>query len=260
MAVAVKLGRKPVVEDARVPYMRTMLAAQPLPPPPPAVNWYAGVQWPMLGNDQAGDCVEAAIMHAIGSLTSYAGAQVEITTDETLQFYSEVTGYNPLDPSTDEGTVVLGIGGAMEFWVSEGVQIGDDLHYATGYMQLHLDGSLDAVRQAIHYFGGLLVGVQLPASIVAGDTVPYMWSDPSGPVAGGHEIWICGYEQDAGSYYYDFVSWGQRCRMSEAFFKAVTVEAVAVYDKDSINARGLNPDGFDVAALVKAMTAIKAAA
>ena len=256
----VRLGRLPAVVDDRVPFMSDLTAAKVLPPPPPAVNWYAGVgAWGMLGNDTVGNCVEAMTGHATDQFTSYAGAPLVATTAEALALYSDVTGYNPADPNTDQGTVMLGAGGMMQYWAKTGVVFGGTRSFAKAYLQLKLGGGMQWIQQAIHYFGGIGFGLDLPENVVAGNTIPFLWDNPSGPVAGGHEVWIDGYETIGGILRFDLITWGQRCRMTAKFFEATGQEAVAIYDPDSLNARGLNADDFDAAELLAAMQAIKAA-
>jgi hypothetical protein len=258
MPVAVKLGRRPAVEDRRVPFLRDLSAARALPPPPASVNWYAGIgSWGMLGNDTAGDCVEAMAGHATLQFTTYADRPRIPTATEAIQLYSDITGYVPGDDASDQGTAVMGPGGLMEHWASKGVVFGGARSYARGCVQLHLDGS-GYLQQAAHYFGGIALGINLPADIVSGDSIPYLWSDPSGPIAGGHEVWVDGYLTENRMLYWDFVTWGRRCRMTDTFLHAVAQEAVAVYDPDSLNARGLNGDDFDAAELLAAMAELRA--
>jgi hypothetical protein len=262
MPTNLRLGRKPAVADDRVPYLHSLRGAAGLPPAPAWANWYAGVgAWRMLGNDSVGDCVLAAIAHATMQFTAYTGEGTERdpTEAEVIAAYSEVTGYDPPDPATDQGTVLLGPGGAMQYWHTKGFAFAGARNKVAAYMQLHPTPGA-AWQQAIHFFGGLLLGINLPEAIVAGETVPYLWNNATGPVAGGHEIWLCGYQQVEGETYYDLVSWGQRCRAPAAFLAAVTDEAVCVYDADSISARGLNGDDFEPSQLYAAMAALRASA
>jgi hypothetical protein len=253
-----KLGRKPAVSDLRVPYLHTLALAKTLPPPPEWVNWYADVgDWSALGNDVAGCCVEAMAGHAVQQFASYADRVVVPTAAESLALYSEITGYDPTNPASDQGTVVLGPGGLIQHWLTKGVVFGGQRTFATGFAQVRVD-DMTMLRQAVHFFGGVGLGLDLPDSVIEDADVPYMWDDAAGPTAGGHEVWLCGYDTSAsGEAYWDFVSWGERYRMSEAFLLATAREAVCVYDPDSLNARGLNADDFDATQLFAAMAAIK---
>ena len=261
MPVNLKLGRRPAVLDVRVPFLRDVTTIKQLPPAPAWANWYAGEpSWPMLGNDSVSDCLQAAIGHAVQQFRTYTrDAEFPMPTDaEAVAFYSASTGYNPADPTTDQGSYVMGPNGVMQYWATKGAMFGGTLSKVQAYVQVHKTTNAEQWRQAIHYFGGLLVGISLPQSILAADTVPYVWEDASGPIAGGHEIWVCGYQQVAGQWYFDFISWGARYRATQAFLDAVTDEAVAVYDTESINGRGLNPDDFTPTQLFAAMRSIRA--
>lgn len=256
-----KLGRRQAVEDDRVPLMSDLISTA-LPAPPAAVNFYAGIgEWGMLANDSYGCCVEAAAGHADLQFRNYAVGETLVvppTDDEVLAAYAGATGFDATDPSTDQGTVILGAGGFMQYWHRTGIVFGGVRSFAKAFVQVKLDGDLLSLRQAIHYFGGVLVGIDLPENVVAGAEIPYMWDKPGGKIAGGHCIWVDGFEE-ADQIYLDLISWGQRCRMSQAFLNGTYQEAVAVYDPAVLDKRGLNPDGFDVATLMNAMKAIRTA-
>lgn len=260
MPVAVKIGRLPAVEDDQVPMM-TDLVTKALLPPPATVNHYAGLgSWGMLGNDTVGDCVQAFSGHADYQFRSYAAGEAVVTPptdEEALAAYSGSTGFDPNDPATDQGTVVLGPNGFMRYWHRTGIVFGGARSFAKAFVQVKLDADLLSLRQAIRYLGGVGLGINLPRAILDCDDIPYMW-DSLGAIAGGHEIWVDGYQQDGGEFYFDLISWGKRCRMSEKFLRGTFEEAVSIYDPDTMDARGLNPEGFDVAQLMNAMKAIRA--
>jgi hypothetical protein len=260
MPANVKLGRLPAVRDDRVPFLSDLAAAATLPAPPDAVNFYAGIgDWGMLGNDQYGDCVEACVGHATLQFTTYADDPKVPTEVEALKLYTEVTGFNAADPSTDNGTVIMGPGSMMTYWSQRGATFGGQKSIAAAFAQVKLDDTALWLRQAIHYFGGVMVGINLPENVVAGDTVPYLWDDATGPIAGGHCIWVDGYETLADGLCFDLVSWGARYRVTLPFLRATLEEAVVIYDRDSLDKRGVNPDDFNPTELLAAMAAIKAA-
>src|SRR5580658_4087447 len=84
-----------------------------LPPPPSKRAWEYVIPasgWGMLGNDQVGDCVIAAMMHFIMAATSNSGQPAQFTTELAIQLYSAITGYDPSQTDatgfnpTDQGT------------------------------------------------------------------------------------------------------------------------------------------------------------
>lgn len=255
MSVAVKLGRLPAVDDPRVPFLSDLAGAKALQPPPASVNFYAAVgEWGTLGNLTVGDCVEACAGHATLQFTTYAGTLKVPTEAEAIRLYSDITGYVPGDEATDQGTLVIGPGSLMEYWVKTGIVFGGARSFARAFARLKL--TVPDLQQAIHYFGGIALGINLPESIVAGDAIPYMWRNPAGPVAGGHCVWLDGYETIGETLCFDFISWGARYRMTDGFLLGVTEEAVTVYDPDSLNARGVDAQDFDAAELLAAMAAL----
>lgn len=248
-----KLGKLPARHDARIPHLDTR--APSLPPPPPSADWYSGVtSWGMLGNDTVGDCVEAATLHLIQQMSTYAGSPLAPTTAEALKFYEDAAGYNPADPNTDQGSYVMGPGGTMEFWAKLGVLCGGQLNKVAAYLQLRR-GNMLQLRQGIHLFGGALVGLAFP-EIIMSSGVPQVWSNFSGPVAGGHEVLVNGYESVGPVREYDLISWGQHYRATEAFLVHCMDEAVIAIDPVEMNARGVTASGLDMAQLTQDMQAL----
>lgn len=256
MPVSVKLGKRPARHDPRVPHFSKHSAA--LPAPPTNSNWFADVgSWQMLANDQVGDCVCAAILHLILQQESYTLAPTKpvLPTDaEAIALYSAVTGYVPGNPATDQGTYMLGAGGAMSYWSTHGVTCGGTLNKPLAFLQV---GNATEYKQAISLFSNLLIGIRLPQAIVAADEVPEVWCDFSGPIAGGHEIILVGYETLPSGVYYDLVSWGQLYRCTEEFLLGTVDEAVTVLNPAFMNAQGLNPAGINLAALQADMAALQ---
>ena len=257
MPVDVRLGKKPAVKDMRVPRFGTHAAG--LSPPPPAANWYADVpDWGMLANDSVSCCFEAAVLHMILQMTSYVspGHAPQPTDAEAIAFYSGATGYVPGDPATDQGTYLMGHGGGMEYWATTGVTCGGVLNRPTAILQLLAKDPVHW-QQAIATFGSLMIGIQLPESVVSADEVPFVWDNPLGPFAGGHAVLLVGYQPTALGTLWDLVSWGTLYRTTTPFLMATLDEAVCVYDKALINALGIDPAGVDEATLVAAMDALR---
>jgi hypothetical protein len=258
MPVDVCLGKKPAVKDMRVPRLSKHAAG--LPPPPSSSNWYADVaDWCMLANDQVGDCVDAAAMHMILQQMSYtmAPAKPLLPTDaEVIAVYSANTGYIPGNVSTDQGSFVLGPNGLMQYWLTHGIVCGGVLNKPTAFLQITQPNPVEW-QQAIAIFGSLMIGMQLPASIVDGDTVPDVWADPTGPIAGGHEILLAGYAQTRLGTVYDLVSWGSLYKVTEDFLLNTMDEAVCVIDPAFFSVTGKNPAGLDMAALTADMDVLR---
>jgi hypothetical protein len=237
-----KLGKRAAVDDPRIPRMSVATQGK-LPFPPANVNWYAAVgEWGMLGNDTVGDCVEAAGLHAMLQMSTYAGDRSIPTTADALKWY-EATGWRPDDPSTDQGSYVLGPEGMLPWWHLNDVPCGGRTTRLDAFMQIK-QKNVTEWRQGIWIFGGLLLGIQLPEAIVSGIQIPYVWSEFGGPIAGGHEIWVPGYQQNGSSRLYDLISWGQRFRATEEFLLNCVDECVVIVDNREMNKRGVNAAGL----------------
>jgi len=256
MAHTYKLGRLPHVPDARVPHFS--IRARTLAPAPSSSVWYAEVQnWGMMLNDNYGCCVDAAAYHKILQDTTYAGNPLVATDDDVIAAYSGSTGFKADDPLTDEGTVVLGQGGFMEYWSKTGIPIAGKINKLDAYFQIT---KLDPAewKKAVYYFGGFMLGFNVPKSIMEADQPPFLWNDPSGPYAGGHEVWVDGYESLSNGYtVFDFISWGARYRMTIDFMEKVDPEIVVPYDSLCLNSHLLDAAGHTRAELMADMAALR---
>ena len=136
-----KLGRLPAARNPLVPRLRAVLPN--LPPAPDVVNWWATVPaWQMLGNDSCGDCVFAALGHAIMAMSSYTKAPLYPSADDCLADYSAITGYNPADPSTDNGAVIETV---LAYAQKTGLSLGPAKHKIQAFASVNF-ADLDEVK------------------------------------------------------------------------------------------------------------------
>jgi hypothetical protein len=114
-----KLGKKPATYDKRDLQFAHYRTAAPLPPHPKQFGHeklVAANGWQMLGNGPdntvspgfqgAGDCVFAGGDHETMLWTLEAGSAANFSGATAISDYSAVTGYNPKDPNSDQGTDV----------------------------------------------------------------------------------------------------------------------------------------------------------
>ena len=252
-----KLGKLPARHDAHIPLLSSH--DHTLPAPPLASNWNTEVaDWKVLANNSVGDCTSAAVLHLVMQQSAFAkpGHGLVATDAEAIAFYSAVTGYNPADPNSDVGAYMMGPHSVIDAWTKSGIRCGGALNHPTAVLQVKTREPTQW-RQAIHTFGALLIGLNLPENVVSGADVPFVWSDPSGPVAGGHEVLCCSYLTVGSEVLYEIISWGQVFRCTEAFLLGTLDEAITVYDRVSMNARGISPTGFSEAALQADMAALR---
>jgi hypothetical protein len=240
-----KLGKKPVKVDKRTLKFAKYRMPGVLPTVPPEVSWVTKVQnWPMLLNDQLGDCTIACAAHQIEQWTAYAGVQVTPTDQDVLAAYEAVGGYVPGNPNTDNGCYILDV---LNYWKKTGIAG----HKITAFVQVN-QADLNEVREAIYLFGNVYMGVALPVSVQGAD----MWTvGNGGPAAGGdnapggwggHAIPVVAMSPET----LTCITWGSRLKMSHNFFLDYTDELYAVVSQDWIEANGLAPSQFNMSQLL----------
>jgi len=232
-----KLGRRPVRFDARTLKAENYFLPSLPPPPASVVNSRHVKNWGMLGNDKLGDCTCAAVAHGhqIGVLSQVQqGITAEIimpSLDAVIGIYERWCGYNPADPSTDQGGVELDV---LNHWRQDGFEGRKILAYAAVDPQNTLH-----VKQAINLFGGVYIGIALPD----GWQDAAVWDSKMGTPGswGGHAVFVPDYYADR----INPITWGQSQEMTWAGFKQYCEECYAIIFEDWVP-----PVGFDKAGLL----------
>ncbi len=104
MLPTMKLGKRAPKHDARIPMLAAYTAA--LPSAPASVDWSDGIEsWGVMRNDTLGDCTCAAVGHAIQVWTKNVGQERTLSDNAVVALYSEVSGFSPSNPSSDQGAV-----------------------------------------------------------------------------------------------------------------------------------------------------------
>lgn len=245
MTVTFRAGRLPA-QPAR-PHLRLGSYTGALPAPPASADRLSRVSsWPMYGNDVAGDCTFAEVGHAVQSFTTYGqGVTVTVTDQDVLGGYEALTGYRPGEPSTDRGAYIQDV---LGYWRKTGI----GGHRIVAYAAVDV-ADLTAVRQAINLFGGLSIGMNVPASAVDQFHAGQTWDVVKGSRnEGGHCIFAGAY----GPGWLDGITWGRRQRMTEAFWRAYVDEAWAALTLDQLSAAGLDPQGLTLFQLGQDLAAL----
>lgn len=202
-----KLGRKPAVFTRRSLVSSNTLARHLYSlghSPAVSPNWVAAVMrqspggWQMDGNDQHGDCVLADCAHQEMLRTANVGKIWIPTTQQVLDLYSACTGFNPNDPSTDNGANELSV---IEYLTRHG--------WLGRKLAAHADidpTNLGVMKWAVCLFGACRLGVNLPQSAMNQFEAGQPW-DRAGDrePAGGHDVCIVKYDQQ----YFYVVTWGR---------------------------------------------------
>lgn len=229
------------------------LAKGKLPAPPAAVDNYSRITtWPMMLNDQIGDCTVATVGHLIMLFTFFASGLAVIIPDPIIRaFYFAIT--NGQDTGAVEDDV-------LHRWVNQGITRADGtLDKIIDWCSMDVS-SHPEVMVALWWFGGLFIGLDLPlATQDMGDvwdvTAHAHGAQWAAGGWGGHAAPVVGY--DATGVY--VVSWGQLVRVTWAFWDAYVTEAHAPLSPDYLDAKGATPGGLTKAQLVADLAQFHAA-
>ena len=247
-----KLGRKPAVHPRGMRMISSVTTGLPVAPSHPAYylggRAYTGralapiTDWGMDGNDSVGDCVFAGAAHLEQLWSTIAGKLNVPTTPQVLAEYSKLTGYDPVDPSTDNGAVESDTWSA---WKTNGL-FGKNI---LGFVGVN-PSSKSQLGDAIWFFGGSLLGLNLPASAQDQD----VWDVPAGGPAGdgepnswgGHCTLLIN-RDDRGV---TMVTWGALKLATWGFMAAYCSEAYALLSPDWLDASGKTPGGVPLASMI----------
>lgn len=232
-----KLGKLPAESHPNTLKLSDYLTVPILPFLRTALAWERKVtNWSMLGNDDYGDCVEAAAANAEMTWTSQAGTQYSPTTVQVLQDYSNITGFNMANPSSDNGTVMVD---ALAYYKIKGIAGRKIVAWAS----VKIDSSLYEFKQAISLFGTVLVGFNFPQSAMNQFNAGQTWSiNSSSPIVGGHCVAVSEYNPT------QFIcnTWAALQPVSLGFFPYYADEAYVLITQDWINKMKISPSGFNI--------------
>jgi hypothetical protein len=228
-----RLGRKALKTDTRTLRLRTYLTSK-LPPAPKSVDWTKGItDFGQMLNDQLGCCTIAGIGHAIQIWSANAGTECTLSDADILDAYEKWDGYDPSDPATDQGGIELDV---LTHFKRDGLAGHELIAFADPTVL-----NLDEVRQAINLFGGVYIGLSLPASAQTQD----VWDVAAGSIGtpgswGGHAVFVPKYDQMS----FTCITWGVQKTLTIPFWRKYTDEAHALLSGDWLTATG-SPVGFN---------------
>src|ERR1700689_1240391 len=211
-----KLGKRPFVVDSRDLLFSKYLTGDPIPTPPAVFGSYGTIHnWGMLGNDEVGDCAEAMMIHWIMTLLAGSKKPIHVSRASAIKLYSDVTGYVPGQPDTDQGTVLRDL---LKYMRSTGYTDADGtVHKIGAFVRV----SPARRRDASWLFGGALVGLQLPQSAEDQFQNGESWTLVSGSkVIGGHAILLDAARAAAQGVDDCYVTWGREIAAEPAWSEA----------------------------------------
>lgn len=203
-----------------------------------------GRQWGMFGNDKYSNCVFVGAAHE--HMLWAKSRRPLFRTEEILQDYSAVTGFDPTKPETDQGTDMQA---AASYRRKTGVSDAFGTKYTVdAYVALRV-GNAEDLALATYLTGATGVGLMLPPyaldqfdGIDQPGNRPVPWStmkDAPDPM-GGHYVTCVGRNSKG---HFMVVTWGRLHAMTPAFFERYCDEAIAYINLDWL-ASGLTPAGF----------------
>lgn len=211
-------------------------ATAPLPQAPPAVDHASDVNggFPMDGNDRYGDCTMAAAAHMIQAWNAQTGIQLPVPADADV-----IAQYLKLTHGKDTGLVESRV---LQDWMREGLWETKIVGYAP--VSVH---SLEGIKQAVAYFGGVYVGIQVPKNAQTQFAEEQPWALETGwqsePIEGGHAVPILGYDD---KFMY-CVTWGAVQKMTWDWWSVYGDEAWVILSEEYQQAGKIG--GLDIAML-----------
>lgn len=246
-----KFGRKPRHFDPRVQKLKAICKA--VPEAPASVDWTKGItSFGFMLNDQLGDCTCAAVGHALQIWTANASSEETIPDADVLKLYEGACGYNPNDPSTDQGGVEQEV---LQYCMNRGIPLANGtVDKILGYVEAD-PRIMNEVKVTVDQFGVSYIGIQVPQSIYDDNynVLPVWDYVPGSPILGGHAVVIPKYDPEG----FTIISWGSLYRMTWSFFEAYCDESYAIADKNWINSQGKTPLGLTLSQLGSMMNGLR---
>lgn len=250
--VAFKGGRnRPQPAKPHLKYARLRHPA-PRPAPPKSFDWVTAVPvgiWGMQGNDQYGDCTCAGVAHKrIGDVFVNQGRTLVVPTAQTLDLYSEVTGFSPNDPDSDQGALCQDV---LNYWRKHGFA-GEKI---VAFAKVDISDE-NELKDAIATFGQVYTGFNVPDTAMDQFNQGAVWDVVLGSrIEGGHCVTVGAYDDQG----LTAVTWGALQWMTWKFFRTYFDEVWVIVTEDMINPKtGLDKYGLSLDKLNEQFAALTA--
>lgn len=239
-----RLGKLPVRKSRNTLKLAKFLDFNQFTETPEKIQWSKAVsKFSMMKNDELGNCAIIGVANIVKSWTANESQEKTMTDANIIDAYARICGYKPVTDTEDNGCVMLDV---LNHWRDFGI----DGHKIEGYVSINGKNKKE-VKAAVHLFGAVYLGLQLPAFAEGTDKWNLPREGPSYEILpgswGGHCVVIL----DADETYVTIVSWGKLIKMNWEFLAAYVDEAYAVFAPDDWAADGTAPNGFDIVALRK---------
>lgn len=239
-----KLGKKPFVaseHDFRLAWVTH--EQDTFRPPYKFGHGLAYQDWLMLGNDDYGDCVFAGAAHETMLTNRLASKIVTFDDDSVLSDYSAVTGFDPNDPSTDQGAEVRDV---LSYRRKTGIiDANGNRHKIGAYVSID-PTNWDELMFAVYYFTCVGIGFEFPDSAFEQFDHHLPWDVVEGAtVEGGHYVPVMGRNALSTG---GCVSWGRRVGFTKDFYETYNDESWAIVFPEELK-NGKTERGLDITEL-----------
>ena len=244
-----KLGKLPARPYPKKFSLAALVDPSELPPVPASFGYETLItNYGMLANDQVGDCVLAGGAHETMLLNKLAAKDVAFTNTSVLSDYSAITGYDPSDPATDQGTDVQDA--ATYRRVTGLLDAAGNRHKIATSLALQ-PGDLNHLWAGFYLFKAVGIGLQLPSSALDQFNNKQPWDVvPGASIVGGHYVPLI-----ARRDMLYVVTWGGEQPMTLNFFSTYCDEArVYLSQEDLVNQQ--SPESFNYAQLQTYLAAL----
>lgn len=240
-----KLGKAPARHDTRdLLFHDYRVATEEIPIA--KIGYHHDIPEPigMLGNDQWGDCVFAGAAHETMLWNATQARTVTFDDTAVLGDYGAVTGFDPSDPSSDQGTVVHE---ALDYRRHTGISDANGARHKLGaYVSLE-PGNWHELLEALEAFEAVGIGFEFPDYAMDQFNAGKPWAyRPGGNIEGGHYVPVVGRPHVATI---SVVTWGRIQPMTRKFFSTYCDEAWGLLSLEMLDATGLSVEGVDLARL-----------
>lgn len=251
--MSLKLGKLPARKNSIQFKLDRFLDKTKLPKPP-AAFWSTRnkfTNWGLFKNDEIGDCVWAGAANETMQWAFEAGSSVVFSDENVISSYSNVTGYDPNQPWTDNGTDMQQ---AASYRRKVGLEdIHGVVHQVEAYVALKA-GDYDQLKLAMWLFGGCGVGIMFPRSAMDQFERGEPWDVVKRTrIEGGHYIPAFGVNEKGNIM---VVSWGKVQEMTPAFYEKYCDEGVVYFDDERLK-ENISPEGFDQDLLLEYLEEVK---
>jgi len=219
-----KLGKRPPRRDPRTLKFKSILRpAIKVPREYDFDTAHRAVPTPVFGNDRVGDCVIAGRAHQTLRFELVEQRKlINIVEDEVVQEYFLETG------GEDNGLVVLD---SLKAWRRRGWIAAGSRYFIKAFAEVDRARAAD-VKRSVFSDVGVGLGLAMPHTAQREFEAGKPWATTTGPGSmpgswGGHYVYVTGYTTLGPTC----VTWGQKQRMSWAFFAKYCDEAYAVIDE-----------------------------